>query len=130
MSPEELQGLLRKCWSRETSVNSEYWGKDNPAYGQCVATSQLIQKLLGGEIMGGKTKAPGCIFTNTLNHFWNRLPDGQEIDLTKEQFPEGTMILNKKIIEKSYFSQFPEAIKKYKALKATFEKLQKAREQM
>lgn len=123
MIPEELQELLKKCWSLETSVDPNYWSPDNPACGQCVATAQLVQKLFSGEIMAGKTKAPGRVFIDKLNHFWNRLPDGQEIDFTKEQFSNGTIILDKQTIKTSYFLQFPEAIKKYAVLKAALEQL-------
>jgi hypothetical protein len=51
---------------------------ESPLAGHCGVVATMIQKMFGGEIVGGKVD--GC------RHFWNRLPDGREVDLTSCQF--------------------------------------------
>ena len=50
----------------------------NPAFGQCAVTALIVQDRLGGELMHGATKS--------VSHYWNRLANGFEIDLTSDQF--------------------------------------------
>lgn len=80
MNIKELERLLRKAWSRETcypKVQNE-WSPENPSRGQCKVTALIVQDYFGGDIW----------YSETLNHFWNVLPDGAVLDLTKEQFGE------------------------------------------
>ncbi|MBV8754960.1 MAG: hypothetical protein JO328_19055 [Hyphomicrobiales bacterium] len=72
--PERLRGILPLCWSVETDPQ---WLPENPARGQCNATSLVVQDLCGGEIL--KTETPGGW------HFYNAVA-GQRHDLTVSQF--------------------------------------------
>lgn len=119
MTPEELQVLLRKsCWSRDTSFDPEHWTPENPAWYQCGPTALLVQHLYGGEILGGEAiiRNPECIHKR-VNHFWNRLPNDKEIDLTREQFPAWTRITEGKPISRSPFFKIPSVRQKYALLK-------------
>ena len=52
--------------------------------GHCAPVSVLVRRIYGGEIVG-QTLAVGLTgYVET--HFWNRLPNGKEIDLTSDQF--------------------------------------------
>ena len=46
--------------------------------GHCGAVASLVQGIFGGDIVTGKI--------NDAPHYWNRLPDGREVDLTSCQF--------------------------------------------
>jgi hypothetical protein len=62
----------------------------NPARGQCGTTALTINDLLGGELLVAEVlHADG---SRQGVHWWNRLPDGTEIDLTREQFPSHEVI--------------------------------------
>lgn len=50
----------------------------SPLWMHCGAVATTIRAILGGDIVTGRVK--GTV------HFWNRLPDGSEIDLTSCQF--------------------------------------------
>lgn len=76
--PDHLLRGVRRAWSRRTSFQPDQWSADNPAFGQCAVTALAVQDLLGGDILRAETGG--------VSHFWNRLPDGTEIDLTEEQF--------------------------------------------
>lgn len=47
-------------------------------WGHCSAMAVTVQAALGGSIVTGRVKG--------VQHYWNRLPDGTEIDLTSCQF--------------------------------------------
>lgn len=78
MNLEYLELLIKKSWSKDTCypVNQKDWSIGNPSFGQCVVTALIIQDYLGGELL----------FCKHRNHYWNKLPDGKEIDLTQHQF--------------------------------------------
>ena len=46
--------------------------------GQCAVTALVVQDFLGGELIRA--------FVCGESHYWNRLPDGSELDLTADQF--------------------------------------------
>lgn len=69
---------LQLAWCRETSADPEGWSESRPSHGQCAVTALFIQDLLGGDLL--RTVNEG------VSHYWNRLRDGTEIDLTRDQF--------------------------------------------
>ena len=50
----------------------------SPLEGHCAAMACMIQGMFGGDIVTGRIDG--------TSHYWNRLPDGQEVDLTSCQF--------------------------------------------
>jgi hypothetical protein len=51
--------------------------------GQCGTTSLVLNDYLGGDLVVAD------VFVNDLKdgvHYWNRLPDGRVVDLTRDQF--------------------------------------------
>ena len=81
---EDLRPILRAAWDAETCDPHDLpWHPDNPARGQCGVTAAVIQDLLGGDLVLGDVHVDGV---KTGHHYWNRLPDGREIDLTSDQF--------------------------------------------
>ena len=80
---EDLKNALEKSWSRETSSDPNTWTPENPAWGQCAVTTCLVQDYFGGNLIREAVNEPGV-----SSHYWNQLPDGTEIDLTKDQFPK------------------------------------------
>jgi len=83
---EDIEAAVRGSWARDTCdpVDADDWSTANPARGQCGTTALTINDLLGGELLVAEVlHADG---TRQGVHWWNRLPDGTEIDLTREQF--------------------------------------------
>ena len=86
---QDVERAIRAGWSRETAFASEDYlarAPGAPSRGQCGPTALVVHDLLGGEVLvagvavGGK--ADGV-------HYWNRLPDGGCVDLTRDQFAPG-----------------------------------------
>lgn len=69
---------IKLCWIKETSNQPEKWTATNPALGQCVVTSLIINEMFGGIIIRGEMKSG-------QSHYWN-LVGNDIIDLTKDQF--------------------------------------------
>lgn len=73
----QLRSCLERLWSPETSVDGCFDPR-RPAKGQCVPTALLVQDLFGGEICR--------VVVGSESHYFN-LVSGQEVDLTRDQFP-------------------------------------------
>lgn len=76
----QLSGALRKSWGKDTAWKNK--GEKGKPDGQCFVTALIVQDFFGGDILRHD-------FGNGDIHFWNRLPNGKEIDLTSGQFPDG-----------------------------------------
>lgn len=86
---EELERALEKAWSRATSADSQNWSRKNPAWGQCAVTACIVQDYFDGKLLRIEAFVVGK--SETISHYYNELPDGTIIDLTRKQFPKGTM---------------------------------------
>lgn len=75
----QLRERLVRAWSAETSTDPDGWSPQCPSRGQCTVTVLIVQNELGGEIVRA--------FVGPYSHFWNVLPGGVEVDLTRDQFP-------------------------------------------
>jgi hypothetical protein len=73
-----LQKAVKKAWDKRTCYPGDLtkWNENLPETGQCAVTALVINDLYGGQI----------VFNEAFDHFWNILPDGRELDLTKGQF--------------------------------------------
>jgi hypothetical protein len=80
MKLESIERAIRKSWAADTCypVQKKEWNKRKPERGQCAVTALILHEFFGGEI----------VFNKRRDHFWNILPDGQEVDLTRKQFNE------------------------------------------
>ncbi len=97
MKLSELKKLLKASWSKETSADPKIWTPKNPAWGQCVPSALTARDLKGGQILQTVVRIKKDGYPPEVSHFWNRLPDGQEIDYSKEQFPNDAEILEDEI---------------------------------
>jgi hypothetical protein len=75
-----LELALQKSWSKETSYPplQKKWTYKNPSLGQCAITALVVQDYFGGDLL----------YCKHNHHYWNRLPDGKEVDFTREQFQD------------------------------------------
>ena len=91
-----LKKVLEKSWGKDTSYKA-IWSEENKSLGQCAVTALLVQYYLQGEIYKGNIK------DERYSHFWNVLPNGEVIDLTKSQFGKNDIqfvnVKNKKVNE-------------------------------
>lgn len=81
-SIEALIKALQNSWSSDTCFDASDWSAANPARGQCVVSSLVIQKYLGGELQ--RYRVTGADITET--HYCNVLSDGTVLDTTASQY--------------------------------------------
>ena len=79
---DALKRILPRICAADTSQSRKEWDPQNPFQGHCAVVALLVQDVLGGQILWASlegTKWSG-------NHYWNLLPNGEEIDFTQNQF--------------------------------------------
>ena len=105
-----LREWLERAWAADTSADPDGWSLANPAWGQCAVTALTVQDMYGGTLMRG--------LVNGVSHYWNVTPDGQEIDLTRDQFGGEFEPVSAQERTRSYVLSFPETSKRYHRLAA------------
>ena len=81
-----FEAAVRASWDRQTSDTPDRWDPGNPERDQCGATSLVVHDHLGGDLLHVEVFTDGA---PTDHHYWNRLPDGTEVDFTRGQFRAG-----------------------------------------
>ena len=110
--PSSLRPALEQAWTAETSADPANWSSDNPAWGQCAVTALIIQDLFGGDLL--RCKIGG------ISHYWNRLPSGAEVDLTRDQFRALTDVTPPEPRTREFVLSFPATATRYQLLKSRF----------
>ena len=95
---QEVIEAIRSCWSVETSGHPEEWSRENPAKGQCDVSSFVAWDYLGGDLVLSKVLIDG---EQTEHHYWNRI-DGEDVDLTSEQFTGSEEFKEVAVVEDDY----------------------------
>lgn len=89
---------VRRSWSAASCDPADLpmWTPANPSRGQCGTTALVLNDLLGGQLALAVVLWPDG--SRQGYHYWNVLPDGREVDLTREQFAGEQVILTKPTI--------------------------------
>lgn len=92
-----IEDAIRASWSADTCDPVDLpWSENNPAKGQCSVTALVLNDLVGGELLLAEVHNPDGSRQGV--HYWNRLPGGQQIDLTREQFRAGETISEPRVV--------------------------------
>jgi hypothetical protein len=105
----KVSAALSQSWSLETSYDPAGWSEHNSAWGQCAVSALIVQDLLGGELLVGKV--------NGIEHYWNELPDGRQVDLTKHQFGRIASLEGPSQVSREFVLSFPETRTRYERLR-------------
>jgi hypothetical protein len=109
VTESDLRRALAESWSRATSHDPAHWSGENAAWGQCAVSALVVQDLLGGYLLSGKI--------NGIDHYWNRLSDEREFDVTHEQFEKIESFEGPILTDRAYVLSFPETRKRYRRLR-------------
>jgi hypothetical protein len=96
---EDLEVAVRAAWALDTCdpVDADNWSGAHPTRrpracaGTAVAAGGVGGKLLIAEVVRSDGSRQGV-------HYWNLLPDGIELDLTREQFADDEVIQKPRIL--------------------------------
>ena len=94
----ELRPYFHSAWGADTCYpdNRDEWTPQNPARDQCGMTALVVQDILGGDLILAEVHVNGV---KVGHHYWNRLPDGSDVDLTADQFrPEEEVVGGKVVV--------------------------------
>ena len=83
-SLQQLTLALRSSWDEKTSFVPSEWSLANPARGQCLVSTLVVQDYFGGDIQRYRVHTKD--FKET--HYCNILPDGTILDTTAFQYNE------------------------------------------
>ncbi|MEU3633753.1 YunG family protein [Streptomyces fradiae] len=97
----DIEAALRASWAADTcspdDVERAPWTGGNPSRGHCDVTALVVHDLLGGDLVYGEVWLGGG---RLGYHWWNRLPSGAEVDLTREQFRDGETVTGGRTVER------------------------------
>jgi hypothetical protein len=88
----DIEGIIRSSWGPGTfppDAHNPVWDPTNPARGQCGVTTLVVHDLLGGDLVRAEVHVAG---ERVDFHWWNLLPGGVEVDLTRDQFGPGEIL--------------------------------------
>ncbi|HWG98516.1 MAG TPA: hypothetical protein VNV66_04140 [Pilimelia sp.] len=95
----DIEGAVRAGWAADTCSPDDLvragWQPDNPAWGHCDVTALLVNDLLGGDLVVGTVHLDG---EQQGFHWWNRLATGVELDLTRDQFRNGQVVVGARVV--------------------------------
>lgn len=85
ISLQHFERIIPTLCDEKTSADPAGWTKANPLWGHCAVVALLVQEMFGGEILRASLlEIPE--FAQMRSHYWNRLPNGTEIDVSRSQF--------------------------------------------
>ncbi|MFF8643175.1 hypothetical protein [Streptomyces sp. NPDC015345] len=113
----DIERAVRRSWSADTSPPTlrSRWSPDNPARGQCGVTAMVLNDLLGGELIRGEVQVDGRFRDY---HWWNRIGQGVELDLTREQFRPEEMVTGGTVIPRPPVAQWRRLRAEYELLRS------------
>jgi len=79
---KQIIKALEASWSGDTAYNKSDWTPENPARGQCVVSSLVVQDYLGGDLVKCAVDAENL----QESHYFNKLDDGTMLDVTGKQY--------------------------------------------
>jgi hypothetical protein len=97
---EDLEAAVCAAWALDTCdpVDADDRSAANPSRGQRGSTALVVHDLLGGELLIAEVvRSDG---SRQGVHYWNLLPDGTELDLTREQFADDEVIQQPRILRR------------------------------
>ncbi|MEU1278554.1 hypothetical protein [Streptomyces sp. NPDC005805] len=113
----DIEQAVRGSWDADTCT-PEYrarWTAGNPARDQCGVTALVVNDLLGGELLRGEVQVDG---RRVDFHWWNRLGEGVEIDLTREQFAPHEVVTEGVVVPRPPFAELRRLQDEYLLLRA------------
>ncbi len=116
----QFQLLLFFICDKETSLDPDNWTVENPFWGHCAAVAMLVQDIFGGELL--RASLEGTEFSQMRSHYWNRLPDGTEVDFTRFQFGDRYPANLQPIIRERSYLCHPQTLDRYFTLVSRFKK--------
>jgi hypothetical protein len=94
----DVERAIQSSWGADTSfAKADYLARvpGRASRGQCGATALVVQDFFGGELL-----IADLFINGQLDgvHYWNRLPSGIELDLTRDQLEPDEAVVNIRVV--------------------------------
>jgi len=89
----DLMVGLQRAWCAETAAPGTDGAGPGRPIGQCAVSALLMQDLFGGELLRA--------VIDGQSHYWNRIPGGGELDVTRGQYPDEVEIPRGVVVPRS-----------------------------
>jgi hypothetical protein len=120
MDKETFLTRIRNVASRETSADPDGWSDENVLWGHCAVVALLAQDYFGGTLVRGSLE--NTKYAHLRSHYWNKLPDGDEVDFTSSQYSDLSIgDLQGEERPRERVLPYPDTLKRYEMLEERFE---------
>lgn len=94
---EEIRRHFLTAWGPDTCYPhmKDEWTPENPSRDQCGMTALVVQDIFGGDLILAEVHVDGA---QIGHHYWNRLPDGSDVDLTADQFRPNETVVGARVV--------------------------------
>lgn len=100
MDPQRIaaiRAIFEQAWDATTAWKAEQWTAELPSTGQCAVTTLILHSYLGGTIL--RTTY------NNVPHYLLVLHSGEELDITRDQFPHDAVRGPSKVVDPHQLSR-------------------------
>ena len=120
INKETFLTILKQIVSSETSADPAHWSNENVLWGHCAVATLLAQDYFGGTLLRGSLE--DTKYKHLRSHYWNRLPNGEEVDFTSSQYTDISIKdLQGEERPRERVLSYPDTVRRYKILKEKFE---------
>lgn len=102
-----LRAQFDALWATDTCFPPcrDEWTPERGSRGHCAVVALIVQDLCGGELL--RSENDGEV------HYWNRLPDCTEVDLTRDQFDLWNLTDDVAVSERSHILLSEDLVARY-----------------
>ena len=117
---KQLKKAIRNSWGRDTCYYKFIWDDKNQSEsaGHCRVVALIVNDYFGGKFLFSRV-----IGNPKYTHYWNKLPNGKEVDFTKDQFPQKLKLTKPRILSRKQMLDNKKIERTYSILKKRVAKL-------
>ena len=105
---DEVREALEASWGRDTSASPDRWRSETACFGQCAVTALVLGDYFHGRLLRA--------VVNGESHYWLRTTDGEDLDLTLDQFQVVRARTAPVVRDRIYVLSFEDTAARYRIL--------------
>ncbi len=116
---KQLEKAIRNSWGRDTCYYKFIWDdKHQPeSAGHCRVVALIVNDYFGGKFLFSRVIGNPKSIKYNYTHYWNVLPEGKEVDFTKDQFPKNLKLTKPRILSRTQMIDNTKIERTYSILK-------------
>lgn len=110
-TPSSLRRDLECVWGADTAVDPDAWTPERPSTGHCAVTAMLVAEYTDA------TTILRVVMPDGQSHYYNAMPDGTEVDLTRDQFDAFTPVTEPEVRTFLYLTSSEKTVERWECLR-------------